>query len=117
MTPALPPPIPELPEPSFNNCQDDPNAGQAANYPVLIARVDKGDEIVYLENVSPDPVNLDGWKMCSIKGNQQIPVSGLLAPGETRQFPSNGTIWNNSETDNGALYNENNQLVSYWVDR
>ena len=116
-TPALPPPIPDLPAPSFNNCQEDPNAGQAANYPVLIAKVEKASEIVRLQNVSPDPVNLDGWKMCSVKGNQQVPIGGPLAPGETREFPStDAPIWSNSDPDPGALYNDQGQLVSYWPD-
>lgn len=115
-TPRLPPPIqPQLP-PSFANCQDDPNFGQAPNYPVLIAKVNKASEVVTLKNVSPDAVSLDGWRMCSIKGNQQHPISGALAPGEQKDFPgpAAASIWSNSDPDPGALYDGDGRLVSYW---
>jgi micrococcal nuclease len=74
------------------------------------------DEIVRLQNVSAESVSLDGWRMCSITGNQEhLGINGVLAPGETRDFPYQGTgsIWSNSENDDGALYNANGQLVSY----
>ncbi len=82
--PSSPPP---LPPPSFNNCQADPNPAAAPNYPVQIVAIDKGAETVTLKNVSPDPISLDGWHMCSIKGNQEHPISGTLASGEQKVFP------------------------------
>ncbi|HEU4325123.1 MAG TPA: lamin tail domain-containing protein [Roseiflexaceae bacterium] len=123
--PAVPPTQPpppaqpdELP-PSFNNCQEDPNALRAPNRPVAIVAVDKRGETVRLQNNSGEPVSLEGWRMCSIKGNQEhSPIGGTLAPGEARDFSnSGGNIWNNSEPDNGALYDAAGRLVSYWVDR
>jgi hypothetical protein len=55
--------------------------------------------------------------MCSITGNQHHPISGTLAPGETKTFVNTGgPIWNNSASDPGALYNKNGQLVSYYPD-
>jgi hypothetical protein len=64
-----------------------------------------------------DTIALANWQMCSITGNQHYPISGTLAPGETRTFPGPvGSVWNNSSPDPGALYNENGQLVSYWFD-
>lgn len=38
---------------------------------------------------------------------------------ETRSYAYTGTgfIWNNSEPDDGALYNAAGQLVSYWRDQ
>jgi len=117
-TPRLPPPIPPLPAPSFNACQPDPNPDAAPNYPVLIVGINKSTEVVTLKNVSPDPINLDDWHMCSIKGNQEHSVGGPLAPGEQRDFGGPmGPIWSNSEQDDGALYNPQGQLVSYWHDR
>jgi len=122
-TPASPPapptqPTPRpLPAPSFNNCQADPNADAAPNYPVQITAIDKATETVTLKNVSPDPIDLTGWHMCSIKGNQEHPIGGTLAPGQEQTFPGpTGNIWSNSERDDGALYNPNGQLVSYWKD-
>jgi hypothetical protein len=120
-TPATPPASPTprpLPAPSFNNCQADPNAGAAPNYPVQITAIDKGAETVMLKNVSPDPVDLAGWHMCSIKGNQEHPIGGTLAPGQVQSFPGpTGNIWSNSDKDDGALYNAQGQLVSYWNDQ
>jgi hypothetical protein len=110
-----PAPAPQPPAPSYNNCQDDPNAAAAPNYPVKITSIDKRAETVTLQNVGPDPISLDGWIMCSIKGNQQHPVGGPLGPGESRTFHGpEGNIWNNSEPDDGALYNPQGQLISYW---
>jgi micrococcal nuclease len=114
--PPPPPPAPKpLPPPSFNNCQEDPTRDQAPNYPVQIVAINKGAETVTLKNVSPDPVSLDGWRMCSIKGNQlHEGIGGVLAPGEAKEFGHpGGQIWNNSEEDDGALYNAEGQLVSY----
>ena len=123
-TPPSPSPAPTtgpaLSPPSFNNCQADPNASAAPNAPVRIASVDKAAEVVTLQNVSGSPVDLTGWIMCSIRGNQiHEPIGGTLAAGETRAFPyaGSGTIWNNFEPDDGALYNPNGQLVSYFADR
>lgn len=114
---AAPTAIPPLPPPSYNNCQADPNAAAAPNYPVDIVAIDKGAETVTLRNVSPETIDLTNWTMCSILANQLHPVSGTLAPGETRVFPGPaGNIWNNSQRDDGALYNPNGQLVSYFVD-
>ncbi len=115
--PTPQPAPPALPPPSYNNCQADPNEALAPNDPVKIVTVDKRAETVTLQNVSPEPISLDGWIMCSIRGNQQHPISGPLAPGETKTFPGpQGNIWSNSEPDDGALYNAQGQLVSFWDD-
>jgi hypothetical protein len=106
-----------LPPPTFSACQEDPNPGAAPNEPVQIVAVDKRAETVTLKNVSPNPVDLADWHMCSIKGNQEHAIFGGLAPGEEKTFPGpEGNIWNNGETDNGSLYNAQGQLVSYWFD-
>jgi hypothetical protein len=110
-------PAPQPPPPSYNNCAEDPNAANAPNYPIKIVTVNKEEETVTLQNVSPDVVSLDGWRMCSIKGNQQHPVGGTLTPNETKTFQGpSGQIWSNSDNDNGVLYNAQGQLISYWFD-
>jgi hypothetical protein len=115
--PPAPPAPPEPLAPSFNNCQEDPNWTKAPNYPIQIVNVNKQAETVSLKNVSPDPISLDGWRMCSIRGNQQHTVFGPIAPGETRLFLGpEGNIWSNSETDQGALYDPEGRLVAYWPD-
>jgi micrococcal nuclease len=104
---------------SFNNCKPDPNAARAPNAPVAIVDVNKRAETVTLKNVSATTVNLDGWIMCSIKGSQiHQGIGGTLEPGKTRAFKhTGGNIWNNRETDPGALYDPQGRLVSYWADR
>lgn len=109
-------PPPTLP-PSFNACQADPLASQAPNFPVKIVNIDKRAETVTLRNLSGASVDLTGWTMCSILANQTHPISGSLAPGEERTFPGPaGNIWNNSLQDDGALYNNEGRLVSYFTD-
>lgn len=115
----VPPPEPKpLPAPTFNACQDDPNPDAAPNYPVQIVKIDKRAEQVTLKNVSGEIVDLTGWHMCSVKGNQEHPISGVLAPGQEHTFDGPpGNIWANGDQDKGSLYNTNGQLVSYWRDR
>lgn len=106
---------PQLPPPSYNACQPDPNPSAAPNYPVRITAIDKEAETVTLQNVSSASINLTGWNMCSITGNQHHPISGTLAPGQSVTFPGPpGSIWNNATEDDGALYTPGNQLASYF---
>lgn len=114
--------IPPTVTPSFNNCQDDPSAGLAPNFPIKIVAIDKASspETVTLQNISSSPINLDGWIMCSITGNQRhTGISGLLGAGETKVYPytGGGSIWNNTTRDDGALYTPQGYLVSYFVDQ
>jgi hypothetical protein len=113
---APPPPVgpKPLPAPSFNACQEDPNPGAAPDYPVQIVGINKSTEVVTLKNVSPDAIDLTGWHMCSIRGNQEHPIGGVLASGEQKDFGGPmGPIWSNDDQDNGSLYNAQGQLVSY----
>ncbi len=114
-------PAPQLPAPSFNECQSDNTI--APEYPVQIVIVHKGvngvPEEVVLKNVSPNTVDLTGWRMCSMKGNQEHDgIYGSLAPGEVKgfEYTGGGSIWSNSANDDGALYNANGQMVSFWED-
>lgn len=114
--PSPQPPAPKpLPAPTFNNCQADPDPSAAPNYPVQIVRIDKSAEQVTLKNVSPEAIDLNGWHMCSVKGNQEHPIGGTLAPNEEHTFDGpTGNIWSNSDDDDGSLYNVNGQLVAYY---
>lgn len=113
-----PAPAPSLPPATFNNCQADPNPNAAPNFPIRITAINKDAETVTLQNISADLVDLNGWRMCSITGNQDHPIGGTLAPGQSQTFAGPASnIWNNREQDDGALYNERGQLVSYWRDR
>jgi len=96
---------PQLPPSSYNDCQADPNPSAAPNYPVRITAINKVAETVTLQNVSTEPIDLTGWNMCSITGNQHHPIGGTLGVGETKTFANTGgPIWNNSARDDGALY-------------
>ncbi|NWF79853.1 MAG: thermonuclease family protein [Chloroflexi bacterium] len=101
----------------FPGCAVDPGPGVAPETPLRIVGVDKRAETVTLRNMSTAPVDLSGWRMCSIRGGQEHPIGGTLAPDETRSFPGpDGNIWNNSQSDPGALYDAQGNLVSYWAD-
>ena len=116
--PDLPAPPTPLP-PSFNGCQEDPNPANAPEFPVRIMSIDKVRETVAVRNISSAAVDLNGWHVCSINGNQEhLGIGGPLAPGETRTFPRRdpGNIWNNGERDDGALYDAQGQLVDYYSD-
>jgi hypothetical protein len=94
------------------------NTPDAPNFPVQIASLNKIAEIVVLKNVSDETVDLSGWRMVSVTGEQQHPdISGTLNPGESRSFPNMGKkIWRNDSRDDGALYDAGGALVSYWSD-
>ncbi|GAB4451140.1 MAG: hypothetical protein OHK0015_56330 [Chloroflexi bacterium OHK40] len=89
--PAPQPPAPQPPAPSYNNCQADPNAGAAPNFPVRMVAIDKGAETVTLRNVSGEGVSLNGWIMCSIR-----PPCGFAAhcrDEKVRYTPSERPCW------------------------
>jgi micrococcal nuclease len=105
-------------EPSFNGCRADANAERAPNAPILIVTIDKVAETATLRNVGDQALDLTDWTLCSIRGSQShTPIAGVLAPGEERVFPhTGGMIWSNNDRDDGALYDPQGRLVSYWVD-
>ncbi len=118
-TQVPPPPTatPTPPPPSYNNCQVDPTV--APNFPLKIVALDKVKETVTLRNVSSSAVLVDGWRMCSIRGNQlHATLSGSLAAGETRVILSQSAtnVWSDNDPDDGALYNANGSLISFWDD-
>ena len=96
---------------------------------VKITYIDKDDEIVTIVNQSPKAVNLTGWKLVSVKGNQiyefpnnyQIQSNQEIQVVSGRKYDGNGTtilkwtgsyIWNNDEYDPGELYDAQGNLVS-----
>jgi hypothetical protein len=91
---------------------------EVLNFPVKIITINKVSEIVTLQNVSSEPVDLQGWRMVSVLGLQQHPgIEGMIAPGEQRHFANVGKkIWRDDAPDDGALYAPDGQLVSYWND-
>jgi len=95
--------------------------------------VDKRAELVTIKNTTYDSINLEGWKLISVRGNQtytfdsvQLPSQGTLqiSSSEKNAAPDSknmliwevDNVWNNNEPDPGELYNENNELVAVWED-
>jgi hypothetical protein len=114
---AAPSPAP-LP-PSFNNCQEDPNAGSAPNRPIRIVSVDKVAETVTIRNETMAAVDVTGWRICSIRGNQlHATLSGTIQGGQQLDIPSqaDGNIWSNSDDDDASLYDAAGSLISFLED-
>jgi len=104
---------PNLPRPTFNDCAQDVNAGIAGNYPIKILDIDRIAETVTLQNRSPNAINLSGWVMCSVTGQQRHPIGGTILAGQTIVYPSNDPIWLDTGDDDGQLYTPDGRMVSF----
>ncbi len=92
---------------------------------ISIIEIDKKAEYVLIKNNSNQDVDLEGWKIISVTGGQTfIFPSYVLAAGESVKIAgydakSTGDfvweegkgVWNNSKSDPGELYNDNNELI------
>jgi hypothetical protein len=90
---------------------------------VVIIHVNKLEEYAEIQNLTADPVNLDGWRLVSEVGNQSCRLRGTLQPEEVLRiwarrgnpgldcrFQNN--IWRDNEPDPAVLYNPQGQEVS-----
>jgi hypothetical protein len=94
----------------------EPNAPED---PVQIVGVEKVEEVVTLRNVSSETLDLSGWTVCSVRGNERHEgIVGILEPGESADYTHQGTnnIWSNTEPDDAVLYDDEGTLISYWSD-
>ncbi len=97
---------------------------------VKIIELDKEAEYIVIKNQTPSPVDMTGWWILSVLGEQDFdfPKGYVLAAGQECKvagFKAKDTgdfnweegrgIWNNSKTDDAALYN-GSELVDYWED-
>lgn len=104
------------------------NNSNVINTGIIIESVDLVDEIVVIKNNGKKEINLTGWKLLSIKGEQEFifPEGTKLIPGDYIKIVSGAKavanddktivwtksyIWNNSG-DPAELYDSNNNLVS-----
>lgn len=95
--------------------------------------VDKRAELVTITNTTDEPIDLDGWKLVSVRGNQTYTFQPFELPGKSKLLLSSGAdvindenasiliwevdnVWNNHQSDPAELYNENNELVALWED-
>lgn len=92
------------------------------NKAVKIISLDLKNEVVVIKNTGNETINLAGWKLVSLKGNQQFnfPDNTVLKPGQSFKIlsgpsalnkPDNiiwtrSNIWNNS--GDGALLTDSN---------
>lgn len=94
---------------------------------IIIQNIDKKSETVTIKNNSSEDVNLDSWKIISIKGNQEYTFPAYtLKAGESVTVASGdeegdliwgqGNIWNNSESDPGELYDNLGNLIHRYED-
>lgn len=116
---AVPTTAVPTPSPFFGDCNSRPQRSDAPNYPVRIEILNKASEVVTLYNASGQPIDLTGWKLCSLNGGEQhqIPAGTIIQPGGAAIIPpSTGPVWNNTQRDDGALYDPSGRLIAYYFD-
>jgi hypothetical protein len=93
---------------------------------VIISGVDKASELVTIKNNGTSDVNITGWVLVSVTGNQRYTFpSYTLKAGGTVTVASGGAsgdliwtgsyIWNNSSSDPAQLYDLQGSLVSTYA--
>lgn len=101
------------------------NDSQKEEATVVISHIDKIEELVTIENLSEEDVDLTGWKLLSVRGNQEfifptyilkanssVTIASGDASGDLKWGNSN--VWSNSESDPGILFDEEgNQVFEY----
>lgn len=105
---------------------DTPDASASAQSAIVIESVDRVREIAVLINTQTETVDLSGWVLVSVKGDQRytFPEGTILAggarlsvvsgengaAGENQLFWTNQNIWNN-QYDPAKLYDAGGNLV------
>ncbi|MFD2116929.1 thermonuclease family protein [Paenibacillus yanchengensis] len=96
--------------------------------------VDKQKQTVYISNTSSHDIDLDGWKLVSVKDNQTYTFHEYTLPAHSTVQLISGKeaiknslpnvivweadhIWHLSDADPAELYTHNNELVSVWEDQ
>ncbi len=101
-----------------------------SSYDVFISDLDKKAEFVTIKNNSNTSVDLTNWKIVSVRGNQTFTFPSFtlsanqeIKIGDTKTnkditfhwLDGNGT-WNNSQSDPAQLFDNNDNLISYYED-
>ena len=100
-----------------------PTATATSVRSVEIITVNKPAEYAEIQNFSPAPVNLRGWRLVSVTGNESCTIRGTLDPNEVlRIWSRRGSpgfdcqlgreIWRDNEVDPAVLYNSQGEEVS-----
>jgi len=100
-----------------------PSATATSARSVEIISVNKSAEYVEVQNFGPTVVDLRGWRLVSVTGNESCPLGETLNPNETLRIWSRRgnpgfdcqlgrAIWRDNEVDPAVLYNPQGQEVS-----
>jgi hypothetical protein len=95
----------------------------ASSGSIVIVTVNKTMEYVDLQNVGNGPVDLSGWRLVSVTGNQSCPLRGVIGPNEMlRVWSGKGdsglscefafNIWNDNQADPALLIDAQAKEVS-----
>lgn len=101
------------------------NSTVSADKQISITEIDKKAEYVIIKNISNTDVNLQGWKIVSVTGEQEFTFPKYtLEKGDTITITSgkdninNGdfywgkaNVWNNDKNDPGELYDSSGNLI------
>jgi hypothetical protein len=96
-----------------------------SNSGVVISKLDKQAEYIIIKNSSFNAVDLTGWKVVSVLGNQSftfptfnLEPDAFVKVGDSEKnsdidfhWLDGGGTWNNSKSDPAELYNSNDELV------
>lgn len=94
---------------------------------IEITHIDKIEELVTIKNFSEEDIDLTGWKILSVRGNQEFIFPEYILKSGQKVVISSGNkkgdldwgatnIWNNTESDPGILYNSQGQEIYYYED-
>ncbi|GAA0180865.1 hypothetical protein SH2C18_34840 [Clostridium sediminicola] len=110
---------------NLGNMNQEENSSTNSNSGIEIIDIDKVKEIVTIKNNSDKDVNLEGWTLVSVTGNQKydfedyiikagdsITVASGKADGDIKW--SKSYVWNNESEDEGQLINSKGMIVSYF---
>lgn len=116
-------PVSQKQEEHVTNDEQTQNNEASSNSGIIIKSIDLEDEVVTIQNTSNKDMNLTGWKLVSVNGNQvyNFPSGYTIKAGSTITIVSGKAtgdlkwsgsyIWNN-DSDSGELYDANGNLVS-----
>jgi len=113
-----------------SDLEDETEAQEEKGGQVEIVALDKRAEYVTIENVGKTSIDISGWIVISVKGQQRFtfPDGYVLEAGQQCKLTSgdlkgtadftmaNTTIWNNSSSDPAELYNNSGDLIDRYDD-
>jgi len=114
-----------------SNSEEDYSSLETDNPSMTIIKLDKKAEYIILKNNGDGPINLQGWTIISVRGNQTftfpsyiIEASSTVTVGDETNnddidfhwLDRNRGTWNNSQSDPAELLDPNGVLINRWDD-